>query len=76
MPSMMIDSEKENLMKKEKIVKKMISMSDRELSEVSGGLTTFPDQDGVDRHSWFVTLLMNLLRGGKDSPEKPEGNKP
>ena len=63
-------------MKKEKAVKKMIALHDRELKDVTGGLTTFPDKDGMDRHSWFVTLLMNLLRGGKDSPEKPEGNKP
>ena len=48
-------------MKKEQAVKKMIALHDRELNEVTGGLTTFPDKDGVDRHSWFVTLLMNLL---------------
>ena len=45
----------------EQIRKEMVALSDEELSAVAGGFDTFPDQDGVDRHSWFVTLMMNLL---------------
>lgn len=45
----------------EQIRKEMAALSDEELGAVAGGFDTFPDQDGVDRHSWFVTLMMNLL---------------
>ena len=45
----------------EQIRKEMVALSDEELGAVAGGFDTFPDQDGVDRHSWFVTLMMNLL---------------
>ena len=41
--------------------KEMLALSDEELCAVTGGFDTFPDQDGVNRHSWFVTLMMNLL---------------
>lgn len=48
-------------------------LSDEELKSVAGGFDTFPDQDGVDRHSWFVTLMMNLLhpRQGVGKDNKP-----
>lgn len=42
-------------------IRKTGALPDEELSSVTGGFDTFRDQDGVDRHSWFVTLMMNLL---------------
>ena len=41
-------------------IRKTGALPDEELSSVTGGFDTFRDQDGVDRHSWFVTLMMNL----------------
>ena len=49
----------------EQIRKEMAALSDEELGAVAGGFDTFPDQDGVDRHSWFVTLMMNHCRNNR-----------
>ncbi|MBP5167966.1 MAG: hypothetical protein ILP14_02020 [Oscillospiraceae bacterium] len=53
---------------------KAVALPDEELGAVTGGFDTFRDQDGVDRHSWFVTLMMNLLHTHPNSadPDKKE----
>lgn len=55
--------------RKKNPIKSTAALSDEEMNAVTGGFETFPDKDGVDRHSWFVTLMLNLFHhsSGTDS---------
>ena len=48
-------------------------LSEEELNAVTGGFETFPDRDGVDRHSWFVTLMMNLFHTSPSGTDSDSG---
>ena len=56
----------------QELIRKTGVLPDEVLSTVTGGFDTFRDQDGIDRHSWFVTLMMNLLHTHPNSEDPAE----
>ena len=50
------------------------AMTDEDLAEVTAGISLYESSEGMNRDSWFVTLLMRILGRRQRSSASPDQN--